>query len=182
MPKYIEGLNECTDPVAGDMLWIVDASAPATDKDRRVDASKFGLVSAPNQWSRTQQFYARAGARATKNSIAASANVVAFGLGLQSYGSVSGSFLITLSLSGTGRLATQTYLVTMAYSSITVTKLSEALFAFSSVTLYASANTSTGAMTFTINQSNPGAEAVSCNFDVLPLLVGVDGFFGLSVA
>jgi hypothetical protein len=42
--RYIEGLNECTDPVAGDQMWIMDASAPATDKDRRVDVAKFALL------------------------------------------------------------------------------------------------------------------------------------------
>jgi hypothetical protein len=44
MPRYIEQLNECTDPASGDMLWLVDASAPATDKDRRVDVAKFLLL------------------------------------------------------------------------------------------------------------------------------------------
>lgn len=45
MPRYIENLNECTDPVSGDYLWIVDASAGSTDKDRRVNVGKFAQVS-----------------------------------------------------------------------------------------------------------------------------------------
>lgn len=44
MTRYLENLNECTDPVAGDMLQIYDASAGSTDKDRRVDVAKFGLI------------------------------------------------------------------------------------------------------------------------------------------
>jgi hypothetical protein len=49
MPRYIENLNECTDPVSGDFMWLVDASAGSTDKDRKVDVGKFArlAVSAP---------------------------------------------------------------------------------------------------------------------------------------
>ncbi len=176
MPSLTE-LSAASSVEAADQL-VVNQSGT----DKRVTANKFGIVGAANQWMLTQEVYARVGARATKTGIAHGTSVTCFGIGLQAYGNISGSFLITLTLSGTGRLATQTYLVTMAYSTVTVTKLSEALFAFSSVALYASVNTSTAAMAFTINQSNPGAEAVTCNFDVLPLAVGTDGYFGLSVA
>lgn len=51
MPRYIENYNECTDPVSGDYLWIVDASAGSTDKDRKVDIAKFGIVSATTSWT-----------------------------------------------------------------------------------------------------------------------------------
>jgi len=51
MARYIENLNECTDPVSGDYLWIVDASAGSTDKDRKVDIAKFGIVSATTSWT-----------------------------------------------------------------------------------------------------------------------------------
>lgn len=36
MARYIEQLNENTDPVAADFLWIVDTSADATDKDKKL--------------------------------------------------------------------------------------------------------------------------------------------------
>lgn len=51
MARYIENLNSCTDPVSGDYLWIVDASAGSTDKDRKVDIAKFGIVSATTTWT-----------------------------------------------------------------------------------------------------------------------------------
>lgn len=46
MTRYIENLNECTDPVSGDYLWVVDASAGSTDKDRKVNVGKFAQYSA----------------------------------------------------------------------------------------------------------------------------------------
>lgn len=52
MTRYIENLNECTDPTTGDFLWVVDASAGSTDKDRKVNISKFGLVSS-GTWTPT---------------------------------------------------------------------------------------------------------------------------------
>lgn len=51
MARYLEQLNECTDPVAGDYLPIYDASAGATDKDRKVDAKRiFGEAWQSPSW------------------------------------------------------------------------------------------------------------------------------------
>lgn len=44
MARYIENLNECTDPTSGDYLWIVDASASSSDKDRKVNVGKFAQL------------------------------------------------------------------------------------------------------------------------------------------
>jgi len=44
MARYIENLNTCSDPVSGDYLWIVDASASGSDKDRKVDAGLFAQL------------------------------------------------------------------------------------------------------------------------------------------
>lgn len=52
MARYIEQLNECTIPASGDWLWIVDTSAAAGDKDRRVNA---GLV----PWTNTLTTFTR---------------------------------------------------------------------------------------------------------------------------
>lgn len=54
MARYIENLNSCTDPTSGDYFWIVDASASATDKDRKVDAGLFAQVAAANTFSANQ--------------------------------------------------------------------------------------------------------------------------------
>lgn len=43
MARYIEGLNECTDPAEGDWLWLVDSSASAADKDRKMNLNKVAL-------------------------------------------------------------------------------------------------------------------------------------------
>lgn len=54
MPRYIDGLNECTDPQAGDQLWIVDASAPDTDKDRKVAVGKLAVLGLANTFTAAQ--------------------------------------------------------------------------------------------------------------------------------
>lgn len=51
MARYIENLNECTDPVSGDFMWLVDASAGSTDKDRKVDVGKFALKAGSNTFT-----------------------------------------------------------------------------------------------------------------------------------
>ena len=56
MPRYIENLNECTDPVSGDYMWLVDASAGSTDKDRKVDVGKFARLAVAQTFTATQTF------------------------------------------------------------------------------------------------------------------------------
>ena len=56
MPRYIENLNECTDPVSGDFMWLVDASAGSTDKDRKVDVGKFARLAVAQTFTATQTF------------------------------------------------------------------------------------------------------------------------------
>lgn len=51
MARYIENLNTCTDPTSGDYLWIVDASASASDKDRKVNVGLFPQLAAPNTFT-----------------------------------------------------------------------------------------------------------------------------------
>lgn len=54
MPRYIENLNSCSDPTSGDYLWLVDASASASDKDRKVDVGLFARLAAANVFSGAQ--------------------------------------------------------------------------------------------------------------------------------
>lgn len=56
MARYIENLNECTDPVSGDFMWLVDASAGSTDKDRKVDVGKFARLAVAQSFTATQTF------------------------------------------------------------------------------------------------------------------------------
>ena len=59
MARYIENLNSCTDPTGGDYLWIVDASAGSTDKDRKVDVSECALTGVANSFTGAQPFYGK---------------------------------------------------------------------------------------------------------------------------
>ena len=61
MTRYLEQANECTDPVAGDFLWIYNASAGATDKDQKVDITRFGVKANTGTWTATQTFAPSAG-------------------------------------------------------------------------------------------------------------------------
>ncbi len=54
MARYIENLNECTDPTSGDYMWVVDASAGSTDKDRKVDVGKFPRLAVGNTFTAAQ--------------------------------------------------------------------------------------------------------------------------------
>jgi len=54
MARYIENLNSCTDPTSGDYFWVVDASAGATDKDRKVNVGLFAQLAVANTFSAAQ--------------------------------------------------------------------------------------------------------------------------------
>ena len=54
MARYIENLNTCSDPTSGDYLWIVDASASASDKDRKVNVGLFPQLAASNTFTGNQ--------------------------------------------------------------------------------------------------------------------------------
>jgi hypothetical protein len=56
MPRYLEQANECTDPTTGDFLWVYDASAGATDKDRKVNISRFAILANQQSFTTTQTF------------------------------------------------------------------------------------------------------------------------------
>jgi hypothetical protein len=58
MTRYLEQLNETTDPVTGDFLPIYDASAGATDKDRKVNISRFAILANAQSFTNAQTFTA----------------------------------------------------------------------------------------------------------------------------
>jgi hypothetical protein len=62
MARYIENLNTCSDPTSGDYLWIVDASASSSDKDRKVDAGLFAQRGVANTFTATQTIASATGA------------------------------------------------------------------------------------------------------------------------
>lgn len=56
MTRYLEQANECTDPTTGDYLWIYNASAGATNKDQKVDISRFAIKANTGTFTSTQTF------------------------------------------------------------------------------------------------------------------------------
>lgn len=56
MARFLEQVNECSDPVTGDYLWIYDASAGSTDKDRKVNISRFAILANGQTFSAAQVF------------------------------------------------------------------------------------------------------------------------------
>ena len=56
MPRYIDDLNECTDPTAGDKLLISDQSAASTDQDKWVDVNEFALTQSANTFTAANTF------------------------------------------------------------------------------------------------------------------------------
>lgn len=54
--RYIENLNQCTDPAADDQIQIMDASAPAADKDRRLNLGQLALLALANTFAAIATF------------------------------------------------------------------------------------------------------------------------------
>ena len=64
MARYIENLNECTDPTSGDFLLVTDASAGATDKDRKLNLSRLAILANAQTFTGVQTFAPAAGSNA----------------------------------------------------------------------------------------------------------------------
>lgn len=56
MTRYIDQLNENTGPVGGDYLLCYQASAGATDKDRKVNVNKFAVLANAQSFTGAQTF------------------------------------------------------------------------------------------------------------------------------
>lgn len=67
MPRYLNELNECTDPTTGDFLHIYDASAAPNDKDRKVNIDKFAV---PSGGVLTQPHFRSLSVTISQNSVA----------------------------------------------------------------------------------------------------------------
>jgi len=79
MTRYVEQLNECTNPTSGDYLGIYDDSAGATDKDRKVNISRFAVLANSQSFTAEQTFAPSAtNINAVKASMPASNTAYAF--------------------------------------------------------------------------------------------------------
>lgn len=140
----------------------------STTGDRRAPASLLGLPQSP------------AGLTAKKTNVPHAESTAAFVIEVINNSIVTHAHLVSLQLSGPGRLATVTYLVTVAYSTATVTELGKSLFGFASVAMYTYINTSTGGLVLFINQANYVSAASDVVAHVLPLIASDDGYITLA--
>lgn len=164
MTRYIEQYNETTDPVSGDYLWIVDASAPADDKDRKVDINKLAVL------ANRAGFTRGVGAYALKSSVAHNTATDIATLTLNNISPIAVSFLVAITAHSANTSSAQLYGLTCGYSTVAVAKLSEALFGHTSIVLSATINTTTRVITLSINQQNSSSQACSINISVTPLI------------
>jgi len=92
-----------------------------------------------------------------------------------------GSFLVGMSATGTGRVASGSFLVSSAYTAISAGEMVQALFGFTGFVLTASISGSV--ITLKVTQTNGGAEAVTVYISIQPLiapgLTGTITFAGL---
>lgn len=79
MARYITDLNECSDPTSGDYLLVTDASAGATDKERKLNLSKLAILANAQSFTGAQTF-APTGTSTTPVAINLPASTTARGL------------------------------------------------------------------------------------------------------
>lgn len=171
MARYLEQANECTDPTTGDFLWVYDASAGSTDKDRKVNISKFGILANTNAFTGQNSFATTTGLTGTKATVAHNSATAICRLTIGGSSSLAASYLIAISLTSTNTSSSVMYLLSHGYSTATIAEHAEALFGHSAVTVTAAADTANRRVTLTMTQVNGSSEAVSIRVAVIPLCV-----------
>jgi hypothetical protein len=61
MPRYLNQANECTNPAAGDWLWIFDNDAALNDYDRKLNISRLAILANAQTFTAAQTFAPPAG-------------------------------------------------------------------------------------------------------------------------
>lgn len=171
----ITDLASASSVATGDYLVI---SQSGTDK--KVTANKFGIQGQGVTFAGIIPT-GIVGAIGSRASVAHNSAVQVCTLTPSSQSFITHNHMVTLMLSGTGRLITQTWLVTAAYSTITTTKISEANYGFTSVALTATINAVSGVVTLSVQQVNAASEAVGLNVYVVPLNVSQNGLVALAM-
>lgn len=152
-------------------LLTVDGAGSGLDADTLDGAqgSAYAVVAGRNQFSVGQ------GMLATKSSVA---NNTGTGIGtvtLGGSGAIAVAFLVGIEAFSASNASGALWIVTCGYSTVTATKVSEALFGHSSIVLAASINTGTRVITLTITQINGTAEANTIRLSVSPISAAGDG-------
>lgn len=147
-------------------LLTVDGAGSGVDADL-LDGSE---GSAYTKLAQRNQFTVAQGLLATKSSVAnnSATNIATVTLG--GGGALAVAFLVGIEAFSASNASGALWAVTIGYSTITATKLSEGLFGHSSIVLAASINTGTRVLTLTITQINGSAEANTIRVSVLPVV------------
>lgn len=171
MPRYIENLNECTDPTTGDFLLITDASAGATDKDRKVNISRFGMLANTNAFTGQTSFATTTGLTGTKTSVPNNSATNICRIAIGGSASVAASYLVAFNLVSAATSSSVIYLVSQGFSTATIGEYAEALFGHSAVTVTATGDSSNRWVTLALTQVNGSSQAVDARVSVIPVAV-----------
>lgn len=152
MARYLEQVNECTDPDDTDWFWTVDTSAGATDKDRKVSGARLAR--------RLQGIKT-----AVPHNVAT--NLCRLDVGGSS--TLAAAYLIALNLSSADTASSVIYLLSQGFSVATIAQHVAALFGHTSVTVTATADTANRRVTLAITQVNGSSQAADVRVGVIPL-------------
>ena len=171
MARYIENLNECTDPTTSDYLLVYDDSAGATDKDRKVNISRFGILANTNAFTGQTSFSTTTGLTGTKATVAHNSATAICRLTVGGASALAASYLIAINLTSANTSSSVMYLLSQGYSTATIAEHAEALFGHSAVTVTATGDVANRRATLSLTQVNGSSEAVSIRVSVIPLCV-----------
>jgi len=139
------------------------------------------LPTLPQTWTARQAFAAGVGLQGSKAGVANNVatplcDIVIGGTSVQA-----ANYLVAITVTGGSTSSAQTWLVTLGFSQAAAAKLGEALFAHSSITVAAAANSGARKVTLTITQVNGASQACNVNVSVLPLMVPGDPQINLTM-
>lgn len=137
--------------------------------------------SASNTFTGRQVFDTGVGLQGTKSSVANNSATVLCDVIIGGASAMAASYVIGLAVTSGGASSAQTWVLTQGYNAATVTKLNEALFNHSSITLTASGDAGNRKVRLTITQVNGGSQACVVNIAVLPLMVASDPVITLTM-
>ncbi len=181
MARYLEQLNECTDPVSGDFLQIYDASSGATDKDRKVNISRFPILANANAFANKNSFATTVGLTGAKASLAHNAATNFCRLTIGGGSQVGASYLIGICLVSANTLSTVMYILNQGYSTVVLAEQAKALFGHTTLTVTATADAANRWVTLGMTQVNASSQAVEVRVSVIPLFVWGDATITLTM-
>jgi hypothetical protein len=171
MPRYLEQANECTDPTTGDFLWVYDASAGATDKDRKVNISRFAILANANAFTGQNSFSTTVGLTGVKTAFPHNSATNLCRLAIGGGAQLGATYIIGMCLVSENTTSTVQYLLSQGFSTTTLVEQAEALFGHTAITVTATADTTNRWVTLSLTQVNAFSQTVEVRLSVIPLLV-----------